>query len=46
MTALMVRFAEPLFYTQPLLAAVLIGIEVAGIAWIWQIVYDRYWGQE
>lgn len=42
-TALMLWFAAPLLVERPLLAALLIGCEIAGLAWIWQGLYDRYW---
>ena len=42
-TATMLWIAAPLLVDRPLLAAVLVSIEIAGLSWIWQILYDRYW---
>lgn len=42
-TAGLMWFAGHLLEVMPLVAALLIAIEVAGIAWIYQIIYDRYW---
>lgn len=45
-TALVMWLAAPLLVERPFLAAVLIGAEVAALAWVWQIVYDRYWEKQ
>lgn len=41
-TAGMLWIAAPLLQERPLLAAVLIGAEIAGLAWVWQL----YWKGE
>lgn len=45
-TAGMLWFARHLLVDMPLVAAILIAVEVAGIAWLYQIAYDRYWRGE
>lgn len=45
-TAALIWFAGHLLEVMPLVASILIAVEVAGIAWIYQIIYSRYWGGE
>lgn len=45
-TAGMLWFAGQLLEVMPLVAALLVAIEIAGLAWVYQIIYDRYWGHE
>lgn len=45
-TAGMMWFAAPLLEDMPFVAAVLIATEIGGLAWIWQILYDKYWRGE
>jgi hypothetical protein len=42
-TAGLMWLAAPIIPHRPLIVALLIAAEIGVLAWIWQLVYDRYW---